>query len=187
MKRNLFGGLAVAAALTLWTGVAGFAAQTPQETAASEATALINGPTGCETKALATLTGYKTTSLKDPEANADLQEMLADAWADVQGIGADGTADISGALADYNEELSEAASENETAPSLDAFKKEVSDIATDTCGKITRLMTDVSAGFAELTAANSKDEKDDQMKAADDRHADGDKGEPEHGAELERD
>jgi len=190
LKRNLFGGLVVAGALTLWTGVAGFAA-TDAEKAANDAIASINGPTGCATKALSDLTKLGSTKLSDPDAQADLTELLADATADVNDFAKSGIADIRGTLADFQEELQEAADENEPAPSpsLQDFTKEVNDIATDTCAKIDRLMADVKAQVAELTAGNSKDEKDDQAKAAEDRHADAEKGEreSEHGAELERD
>jgi len=180
LKRNLFGGLAVAGALTLWTSVAGFA-QLSGPGAADAQTALdkVTGYAGCATGALRELSQLGTTTVQGDEAKGDLAELIADTTANIKEISADATSDITETLADYQAELKEAAGENEPSPSPDAFTKEVNDIATDTCANITRLMADVNAEVAELTAANSKD---DQMKAADDPHADADKD-----AEQERD
>lgn len=192
MKRNLFGALAVAGALTLWTSVAGFA------DTLGDAKSLADQETGkvaaCETTNLNLLAGIKTTS-SDPEATQDAKDAIAAAKDEVKDIAMDARLDIASALADFKEATAEA-DQDEPAPSLKEFKGLVSGIREKACNDMTNVYTATQAEVKEILAEseNAAAENDDHMNAAaEDKHLDRDKGERErerereHAAEQERD
>ncbi len=184
MKRNLFGGLAVASALTLWTSVAGFADTLGDATTfAGTATAAVNK---CQTDILAKLDGIATAST-NAEATQEAKDAIAEAKDEVTDIAKDASLDIAGALADFKEALDEN-DEDEPAPSLDAFKSLVTGLRDAACSKMDNVFTATQAEVKEILAdiedqpAAENEQKDHHMDAATQ-----DKSEREHENEQERD
>ncbi len=178
MKRNLFGGLAVAGALTLWTSVAGFANALDAATAfASTETAKVDT---CKTE-----TFTKLDLISNAEATQEAKDAIAEAKDEVADIAKDASLDIASALAEFKDDLAEATDEDETPPSLVAFESLVTGIREQACDKMDAVYKATQAEVKEILA-DIKDQPAAENEQ-EDHHMDAAKGERDHSAELERD
>ena len=175
-RSKMFAGLAVAGALTLWTGIGGLAHdETPsalETQAAGFAAAATGAVNTCETAQIAAAKALEAQAVaagKDPEA---ANELAAETVGQVQDIASNARDAIDSALSDFVEQIDESADAGDqgATPIVDTFKTLVDGIATKACTDMTQAVANGVTQIAGLENAQApeNDTRDNEKDTASD-------------------